>query len=223
MEQELRAAALLSRLTPEQMTRVIEHARHIHLDEGEWLFGQDDPAERFYFVRGGRLRLFRLSPDGEEKVIELVGPGETFAEALMFMGTGRYPVCAAALCESQLIAIDATDFAEMLRDSIETCFLLLGTLSQRLHGLVGEIDDLALHSATGRVVRWLLEQVPPEGLTLEVRKRVLASRLSVKPETFSRIVKRLVDDGIIAIDGRRVQIRDRTALLARCEHACPRE
>jgi hypothetical protein len=64
-------------------------------------------------------RLFRLSSDGGEKIIELIRAGQTFAEALLFMGTGRYPICAAALTEAQIISIGAADFAAMLRDSIE--------------------------------------------------------------------------------------------------------
>jgi CRP-like cAMP-binding protein len=71
------------------------------------------------------MRLFRLAADGDEKVIELIGPGQTFAEALLFMGTGRYPVCAAAVSPARLVAIDAADFAVMLRESPETCFALL--------------------------------------------------------------------------------------------------
>ena len=165
------------------------------------------------------MRLFRLSPEGAEKVIEIVNPGQTFAEALMFLNAPRYPVCAAALAPSELIAIDARDFTVMLRESVDTCLLLLGALSQRLRGLIGEIDDLTLHTATSRVARYLAAKMPPGERTLEldVRKGVLASRLSVQPETFSRVIKSLSGQGVICVQGNQVTILDPPALWAVAE------
>jgi CRP/FNR family transcriptional regulator, dissimilatory nitrate respiration regulator len=214
MIEKLRSALLLSRLTVEQLERVSRHAARVKLDEGQWLFGQGDPAERFYLVLRGQIRLFRLSPEGAEKVIEIVSPGQTFAEALMFLNAPRYPVCAAALAPSELIGVDARDFAAMLRESVDTCFLLLGALSQRLRGLIGEIDNLTLHTATSRVARYLLTRLPSDrrALELDVRKGVLASRLSVKPETFSRVIKNLSDDGVIEVHGSHFTVLNRELL-----------
>jgi CRP/FNR family transcriptional regulator, dissimilatory nitrate respiration regulator len=212
---EIRGAPLLRGLSDEQLARVARRAVRLHLDEGQWLFGQGDPAERFFLVVQGRIRLFRLSPEGAEKIIEIAAPGQTFAEALMFLNVPRYPVCAAALTQAELVSFDAGDFAEMLRGSVDTCFALLGALSQRLRRLVGEIDDLTLHSATGRLARYLLGQLSGECATLEleVRKGVLASRLSIQPETFSRILKRLADAGVLEVRGNAVQVLDRDALI----------
>jgi len=210
----LRKAPLLSGLSTEQLERVAGHAVAIHLDEGQWLFSQGDPSHRFYFVERGQLRLFRLSPDGVEKVIEIVSPGQTFAEALMFLKAPRYPVCAAALEPAELIGIEAAAFAAMLRESVDTCFVVMGALSRRLRGLIAEIDNLTLHSATSRVARYLLAQVPaarPE-FVLEVPKGVLASRLSIQPETFSRVIRQLTQDGVVAVQGAQVTVTDRAAL-----------
>jgi len=224
----MKQSPLFAALSDAQLQRVQARATTLNLAEGEWLFKQDDAAQRFYFVRSGQMRLFRLAADGSEKIIELVGAGQTFAEALMFMGTGRYPVCAAALSPVKLLSIDAADFAAMLRESPETCFALLGDLSRRLHGLIAEIDSLALVSATARVARWLLARLPKEphsgqdsertgglgALALDLRKSVIASRLSIKPETWSRITRRLAEDGVIAVDGQRIAILDLAALRA---------
>ena len=178
------------------------------------LFSQGDPADRFFLVLRGQVKLFRLSPDGAEKVIEIIGPRQTFAEALMFLNAPRYPVCASALSSAQLIAIDARHFASMLRESVDTCFLIMGALSQRLRGLVSEIDNLTLHTASSRVARYLLEHLPEDrrALDLDVRKSVLASRLSVKPETFSRVIKHLSQEEIIEVYGSHFTIIDRGAL-----------
>jgi len=118
---ELRSAYLLASLSPAQLERVAKKARHVHLDEGRVLFSQGDVADRFFFLLKGQVKLYRLSAEGNEKIIEIVGPGHTFAEALMFLSRPRYPVSCAALSPAELIAIDAADFTAMLRDSVDTC------------------------------------------------------------------------------------------------------
>lgn len=214
MKEELRQGLLFARLNEDQLERVAKRAVRVRLAEGEALFEQGDPAERFYLVLKGQIKLFRLSPAGNEKVIEIVMPGSTFAEALMFLERPRYPVGAEALQASELISVDARDFADMLKGSVETCFLLLGDMSQRLRGLLREIDELSLHSATCRVAAYLVQQAPEDAGSFElpIAKQVLASRLSVKPETFSRILKNLISDGVITVTGSRVEIHDREAL-----------
>ncbi len=215
MIDELLQGSLLSRLDTAQLERVSRHARRVTLDAEQLLFSQGDPARCFYLLLSGQMQLFRLSPEGAEKVIEIVSPGQTFAEALMFLNAPRYPVCASALCPSRLIAMDVADFSSMLRESVETCFLLLGVLSQRLRGLIAEIDDLTLHTAASRVARYLAARLPPgqTSLELDVRKGILASRLSVQPETFSRVIRSLTGQGVIRMQGNQVEILDLQALI----------
>lgn len=210
----LRQTPLLSQLTEAQLQRVVSHALKRRLEEGEWLFAQGDAATRFYLVEAGQIRLFRLAAEGAEKVIEIVSPGQTFAEALMFLRAPRYPVSAAALEPTTLIAIDTSDFAAMLRESVDTCFVVLGALSQRLRALIGEIDILTLHTARSRVARYLLSHCPAErrAFALEIPKSVLASRLSITPETFSRVTKQLMTEGVISVNGGHITIHDRDSL-----------
>ena len=199
---------LFTKLTPQQLERTVQHALALQIEEGASIFEQGDPVKRFYLVIRGQIKLFRLSPAGNEKVIEVITPGSTFAEALMFLEQPHYPVGAEALTSAELISIDTADFADMLKDSIDTCFLLLGDMSQRLRGLLREIDELSLHSATCRVAASLLQMRRPGStdFDLPIAKQVLASRLSITPETFSRIIKNLTKQNIIAIKGGHVRI-----------------
>jgi len=170
-------------------------------------------------LRTGQIKLYRLSPAGNEKVIDIVTPGSTFAEALMFLERPHYPVGAEALQASEVISIDAIDFAGMLRESVDTCFVMMGSMSQRLRALLREIDDLSLHSATCRVAGYLAKHAPgnSDSFELPVAKQIVASRLSVKPETFSRIIKNLTENGVIQVAGSRVTVHDRAALEAAAE------
>jgi CRP-like cAMP-binding protein len=205
---------LFADLSQMQLARVRQRAVQVHLADGESLFEQGDSANRFFLLIEGQIKLFRLSPAGNEKVVDIVTPGNTFGEALMFLDRPHFPVGAQALQASEVVSIDATDFAAMLRESVDTCFVMMGAMSQRMRGLLHEIDDISLHSATCRVATYMLKHAPPcaETFQLPVAKQVVASRLSVTPETFSRIMRNLSDRGIIRLEGNRVTIKDRDAL-----------
>lgn len=201
-----------------QLARVRRHAHITDMVEGESLFFQGDRATSFYLVLSGRIKLFRVSPEGKEKVVEIMEAGISFAEALMFMDEPHYPVTATALAPSRVAVINAREFKSMLRESTETCFLLMGNMSYRLRSLIREIDALSLDTGTVRTVSYLLHQAPADSdsFELKVAKSVIASRLSVKPETFSRILKNLHESEIVSIDGRNVSIHDRDAMAGIC-------
>jgi len=214
----LKQSHLFTSLTEVQLDRVYKHCRIVNLNDGQLLFAQGDEVAYFYLVLSGKIKLFRMSPEGQEKIIEIVPQGGVFAEALMFMDQPHYPVCSAALSETVVVGIDAKNFKAMLWDSVDTCLLLLGDMSFRLRKLVHEIDTLTLHSGTCRVASYLLDH-STEGraqFDLDVAKSVIAARLSVKPETFSRIIKNLREQGIISIDGNKITIHDRQALKRQC-------
>ena len=214
----LRSSHLFSALDDRQLDRVRRHAHITDMIEGESLFFQGDEVGSFYLVLAGRIKLYRVSPDGKEKVVEIMEAGHTFAEALMFMREATYPVTATALLPSRVIGINCRDFREMLRESVDTCFLLLGNMSYRLRGLIREIDTLSLDTGTVRTVAYLLREAPADSdsFQLKVAKSVIASRLSVKPETFSRILRHLHEQSIVTIDGRNVTIHDREAMHGIC-------
>jgi CRP/FNR family transcriptional regulator, dissimilatory nitrate respiration regulator len=217
----LRSHYLFHSLSDLQLRRVVARAHRIALEGEEWLFAQGDPASRFYLVAQGRIKLFFLTSDGNDKVIDVIEAEGTIAEALMFLRHPAYPISASALEPAQLICLDAQDFALMLRESVDTCLLLLGNLSRRLHDMLREIRDLSTRNASCRVANYLLRAAPPgkNSFRLEVPKGILASRLSVKPETFSRIIRQLSDKKIVSVRGSLIQIHDRAALATQADNS----
>lgn len=210
IKERLKQHHLFSKLTELQIDRVYQFSQVVHLGEGQILFNQSEKVKAFYMVLSGKIKLFRMSADGQEKIIEIVKPGEVFAEALMFTDQTDYPVSSAALSDTEVISINAEKFKNMLWDSTDTCLLLLGAMSFRLRKLVNEIDKLTLHSGTCRVASYLIQEMP-EGkkeFKLEIPKNIIAARLSIKPETFSRIIKSLNNKGILSIDGNSVIVHD---------------
>jgi CRP-like cAMP-binding protein len=215
---ELRRAYLFAELSESHVARLLEDTRELKLQPGETLFRHGEPAGHFYFLRQGLVKLFRLSPEGDEKIIEIIRPGETFAEAVMFMGTkGRYPVNAEAVSEARLLAFSQSRFLGMLREMPEASFSLLASMSRRLHMLVNQIESLTLQNATYRLVTYLLEQLPGGSATapeiqLSVPKSVIAARLAIQPETLSRILARLRQGGLVEVHGAHIAVRDVQAL-----------
>jgi len=208
----LRRTYLFAGLEDDEYLEAIRHATAQTVAAGQSLFTQGTPVTAIYWVSAGLVRLYRSSPQGDEKVIELAGPGRFFAEAALFMG-GRYPVNAAAQVETRLVAIDAQPFKAWLAQDTQRCFRLLAGMSARLHRLVNDIDRLTLMKGTDRLLQYLLDHSDPdeEGrpvVDLEAPKQVIASRIGVKPETLSRLFHKLSDQGFIEVRASRVVILD---------------
>ncbi|MCG8015136.1 MAG: Crp/Fnr family transcriptional regulator [Candidatus Thiodiazotropha sp. 'RUGA'] len=209
MTANIRLANLFSALNDEQVKQILENSNTLKLQDGESLFESGDKAERFYLVIGGQIKLFRGSPSGDEKIIDIIQPGNTFAEAIMFMNNPVYPVSAEALGPARVMSFDNKRFLDILSHSSETSFRIMGTMSQRLRGLIRQIDELTLQSATTRLCATLLrymEEAGSEIFKLPAAKGVLAARLSMKPETFSRILHNLSSKQIIKVTGNEVSV-----------------
>ncbi len=209
----LRNIHLFNGLDDSQFDQVVNSSRLLSLHKDESLFSQGDDVKCFYIVYSGLVKLFRLSMDGQEKVIEIVTPGQSFAEALMFLERPNFPVSSSALNDAEVIMVDAAQFIRMLSSSPSTCLTLLGEMSQRIRGLVQEIDNLSVQNGRHRLSAYILEQAGIDNhIKLAVPKAVLASRLSIQPETFSRILKQLRSSSAISIDGSNIEILDRDQL-----------
>ena len=211
--EQLRGHYLFASLDDSQFARVLAAIQTLDLAEDTHLFHFGDQARHFYLLKAGQIQLYRLSPGGEEKVIEIIQPGQSFAEAVMFLQMPIYPVSAKAVFASELWRIDMAVFLGLLQESNQLCLHLLGGMSRRLHGAIQDIDQLTLQNASMRVIHLLLQSAPdntasPYVLEWETPKQILASRLSVRPETFSRILQQLSRKKLIAVQGKTVEVLD---------------
>lgn len=218
-EKNLRECHLFSALNDEQMVRLCGATTVRSLDHGEHLFEEGSGADEFYLLSSGQMKLYRLSPTGQEKVIEIIRPGHTFAEALMFLEIPRYPVNAQALAKVELYAIKNKVFIDILRESVDICFHVMADISMRLKHHLNEIDALTLQNASLRVVNYLGHMIPASDgemsqITLPAAKNIVASRLSITPETLSRILHTLSSKGLISVEGLHITVHDVDGLRA---------
>jgi CRP-like cAMP-binding protein len=215
----IRAHHLFAGLAPPQVQRLFATAHIDEAEAGQVLFDRGQPARHFYIVVEGQVNLVLYSKTGEEKIVDILGPGQSFAEAVMFMSGPVYPVSAVAATPSRIARFSSTEYVAMLRESPETCLRMLGHLSQRLHMRIREIEYLTLESATHRLVRLIESRIPadakgPLEVQLQESRQELASRLSMKPETLSRILRHLSDNGAIEVHGRHLVVPDRSRLAS---------
>src|SRR5512135_3396558 len=205
---------MFSAMSGEELDRVAAATVPIHAQKGESLFECGDPCTGFHVVVYGQVKLGFTSPQGVEKVVEIIRPGQSFGEALMFLEK-PYIVYAQALADSMLLHVSKqTVLDELARDPLFARRMLSG-LSRRLHGLVRDVEAYTLRSGAERVIGYLLAEMPElagEGGAVEVNltpgKSVIASRLNMTPEHFSRILHELAESGLIEVNGRTVRVLD---------------
>ncbi|MEM7582639.1 MAG: Crp/Fnr family transcriptional regulator [Acidobacteriota bacterium] len=191
----LRQLLLFQGMSEQRLVELVVSSRNLQLNDGQWLYREGDPAERFYVLREGQIALFRQSPEGRESVVVIVSEAEVFGEELLLLDDARHDMHAKAIGACNLLALDRRVFRSLLNDSAELCQRVIMTLHRRQQMLLDHIERLTLHDATQRLIAYVLERSSGESgskrFRLSIPKSTLASHLSIQPETLSRILTRL--------------------------------
>ena len=205
---------LFSTMSADDLQHIADATREKRLRKGEMLFQRGDHPTGFYYVIFGQIKLAFSSSQGNEKVVEIVGPHQSFGEAVMFMDR-EVPVFSQALNDTLLlhIARDAV-FTQIDQDPGFARRMLAG-MAIRLHGMVRDVESYSLRSSVQRVVGYLLQhadealsETNPPAIELPTSKQVIASRLNLTPETLSRIFHELSAAGLITVHGKLITLHD---------------
>jgi CRP-like cAMP-binding protein len=214
--EDLKLAALFSRLDAPSLAQLGRIARVRRADTGAVLFAAGDRATGFFVLLDGRVKLYKISPDGKEYILRMVRAGETFAEAVALSGL-RYPVFAEALEPSRLAHFEVNEFLHLIQRSPQLALNMIATMAELLHTLTVKIEDLSLREVGARLCRHLLEMAqqesggsPKDGqiLNLETTKTALAARIGTISETLSRTLRKLQQQGILRVERSRVTLLD---------------
>ena len=203
---------LFNGLAPEEIARIAHGTREIHASKGDILFHKGDPCNGFHLLVYGQIKLAFTSAQGNEKVVEILTQGQSFGEAIMFMEK-PYIVFAQALTDSLLLHVSKhAVFDELARDH-NLCRKMLAGMAMRLHQLMNDVESYSLHSGKQRIIGYLLRELAEEdqnganvAVTLPTNKGVIASRLNLTQEHFSRILHELSELGLIVVEGRKIHI-----------------
>lgn len=212
--QLVRKVPLFANLAPALLASLLAEARTREVARGMLLFLQGDPADRFYIVLDGWVRLYRETPDGSEITIALFARGESFAEAAV-LASGRFPVCGVVAEPGRLLLVPASSFLGALVADRGLCLNMMAAMARRLQGFVRQIEALSRRSTVERLAAFLLKLAEgrraPVTLTLPLDKTLVAARLGMQPETLSRAFAKLRGLGV-ETNGPAVTIRDLQAL-----------
>lgn len=180
----------------------------VKLKNKEILFTEGENAEYIYFVLTGHIKLSKITPNGKETIIRIVGPNEIFAEAVLYTFKS-YPVNSSALQHSELLAINAKEFKHICLTNGEFVLKMFVTISHQLRYLVDTINDLSSSDTSERLLKYitaLSEKKNSRTVKLPIPKRDLAMLLGAVPETISRLLTKLQNDGFISINGKEITI-----------------
>jgi len=206
---------LFSGLELEALEELLSHSQPREFGKGEMLFHRDDPAECFYIILDGWVKVFRETMNGEEAVIGVFAGGETVAEAAAFLNHG-YPASAQIVDDARVIPVYSAAFRQNLERRPEIALNMLASMSRRMHHLMKEVEQLKTASATQRLIDFLLRRCAVEEGSAVIRlpydKTLISRRLGMQPESLSRILAKLRKMGVKA-EQNQVVINDVAVLV----------
>jgi CRP-like cAMP-binding protein len=215
----LRRCALFSGMDKTDLGALARIAIARNYTKGAMIMMEGDRASGFYVVTSGKVKIFKISPEGKEQILNIAGPGETFAEAAVFSGTD-YPASANALGQATVLYFPRAGFERLIKKHPHLALNMIGRMSILLRKLNQLVEELSLKEVSARVAKYLLDRAaqadktgrePPE-LKLEISKHQLAARLGTISETLSRTLAKLKSAGIIHVRGNSIAILDKERL-----------
>ncbi|HWV81905.1 MAG TPA: Crp/Fnr family transcriptional regulator [Hyphomicrobiaceae bacterium] len=212
----VRSTLLLGSLPPEIVQDLAGSLVPRAYEKGTPLFHQGQLADAFFVILDGWVKIYRTTADGLEVVLHVFKRGETFAEAAMFLG-GRYPASAETVSAARLLRIDGNAFRTCIREQPELSLSMLAAASHQLKALVEQIEQIKVRSAPQRIAEFILRLAErQEGravIELPFEKGLIANRLGMKPESFSRALTRLRPLGV-NVEREIVEVADIAKLAA---------
>lgn len=206
---------LFEGLSPKQCTALGAIAVRKYYSRGQNFFAEGDDGIGFYIVLSGKVKVFKLSPEGKEQIFHILEAPEPFAEAAVFAGE-HYPASAQALSETLVLFFPRQKFVELINQEPSLALSMLALLSRRLRKLTMLVESLSLKEVPGRLAAYLLylheHNHDSATIELDVSKNQIAGLLGTIPETLSRILKRMNDENLIKVTTRSIAILDKKGL-----------
>ncbi|WP_435404652.1 Crp/Fnr family transcriptional regulator [Marinobacter sediminicola] len=216
--QPMRSHALFNTLSDADFENLVLQSRRLRLGHHQLLYRQDMPAHHFFFVVSGRLRLYRLDSSGIDRTLDSIAPGDCFAEVMIYADPARYACYAEALKSSEVLMIPVKAYQELLDSKPEYANAALRHYAMRAVSRFHDLEIMTVQNARDRLIRYLIDLLPngvSEGgeVELPLPKCLVASRLAMQPETFSRILADLKSNGLVRVNRSKLFISDPKRLI----------
>ncbi len=199
-------------LSADALDRLARASVRRHYEAGETIFFEDEKATGLWIIEKGRIKIYKISPDGIEHILHILGPRDTFNDIATF-GGGNNPADAAALSQTEVDVIPAEVLVNLIAENSDFALKVVRVLAKRVRSLVGKIESLALYSVSVRLSRFLLDQIEDPSLSGPgVTRTAIAAHLATTPQTISNALRELEHAGAIEFDRHRIWIVDEPKL-----------
>jgi len=209
------AIPIFNGLPDDQIAAIKQIAVEKKVNKGEILFSEGDEGKGFFVIAAGRLKVFKVSPEGKEQILHILGPGQPFGEVSVFAGQ-RFPANAQALENARVLFLPRAAIVNLIAANPSLALNMLAVMSKKLRQFAAQIENLSLKEMPARLSSYLIylaeEQGVDEVITLNISKGQLASILGTIPETLSRIFARLSGQNLIRVEGKKITLLDRSGL-----------
>lgn len=212
IESMLAHVPLFNGLAPEEVACIARSAHEINAQKGEILFHRGDACTGFYILVYGQVKLSFTSAQGNEKIVEVVQQGQSFGEAMMFLDKSSI-VSAQTLADSLLLHVSKASIFDRLERDHNFARKMLAGMAMRLHQLMNDVESYSLHSGKQRVIGYLIGELEENQLQatdvvieLSINKGIIASRLNLTQEHFSRILHEMSELGLVVVEGKKIRI-----------------
>jgi len=198
-------------------SEVIRHARTLHYQRAQVVAKRGEMVPGLFAVAYGMVKLTLHGATGAEKVLQLVGPSQTFGEIALFRQQ-PLPLDAVAVVDTGLVLVPAATLLALIDRDAHFARGMVASLCQRIHAMVSDFEATSLHGASGRLAAYLeslAESPDTVRVTLPAAKKLIAARLGMTKETFSRALRELAREGLVRVTGRSIELLDRARLARR--------
>ena len=208
----LRSCRLFADLDAPELRDIQAITLHREYRKGQLIFTEGEVSRGFCVLAAGTVKIYRLGPDGRERIIHVVAAGDSFAEAAMFMTA--YPATVEALSATTVLWIEKNGFKQLLGHDSKLSFKIIGALVQRLNHLRNVLTDLTLKEVPARFASYVLSlpAQPGQPIRSNISKTTLAQMLGTTKETFSRLLARLSQHRVLTYRGNLIRVGNRTRL-----------
>lgn len=210
MPHDLHIFPVFASLEPEHQKALAAISGTSNFKANQMIFQENDPGEGFYGIVRGKVKIYKSSPLGKEHILHIFGPGEIFAEVAVFAGK-NFPASALCLEDTKLLFFPRKQFRRLIGENPDLGLNLLGLLSMRLRSMVAKVEELSLKEVPARLATHLLlirENLGHDQFQLDLNKSQLAGFLGTIPETLSRVIRKMKEEGFIEIKSKQVKLLD---------------
>lgn len=206
---------LFSELSIEQLRKISSFSKLKRFMKNEIIFNENDFYVGFYILLKGAVKVYKISSKGKESVVHIVKPLTAFADIPLFEG-GNYPVNAEALEETIVLLIPKDHFLDLIHSEPEISLKMLAGFAKRLKSLINQLEDISSKEVPNRLAKYLMKEIKISGtenlpepfIKLSIPKSTIASYIGTITETLSRTFKKLQDEKIIRVSGKRIFVTD---------------